>query len=573
MALDKGFERLALRLQEAATALSHHDIRRRVGEALQSKHSGSGEYSYPVDLFGDDESGDVVYESHNGLKRAPYKLDTVNGKPTGCVECGCTEGKRDCAMAESVTPRTVYDTPADDSDHYTAMTEALKQGGIYTDLPVYERYISKDERDRADAGDFAGKGKSFPILKPEDVGAAVHAMGRAGSNNLGPSGLKARITAIAKRKGWTSSLPKSWQAGGDPKSTEAAIVDITGDFIPLKEGAVGQDGTAHLKLIKPGWGSSGYYSADVLERDGAKVFPKGTKNFWNHQTEAEESARPEGDLRDLASVLTEDAHYDKNGPAGPGLYAKAKVFEQFRQPVDDLAKHIGMSIRACGKAKEGTAEGRTGPIIQELSRGLSVDYVTTPGAGGQILQLFEAARTKPADTKLREGGAADMDAAELKKLQESVAAVQAENRKLRERNALSDAGIEARKYFATVQVSEAVQERVLGRVLVGNIPLTEAGDLDTAKLKTLVEAETKDELAYISKLSGGRIVTGMGAGAASPQLTEAQLAETKKADDAAALRTASWMGFESDQAKKIFVEGPESFNPAFNSRKLQEVTH
>ena len=65
----------------------------------------------------------------------------------------------------------------------------------------------------------------------------------------------------------------------------------------------------------------------------------------------------------------------------------------------------------------------------------------------------------------------------------------------------------------------------------------------------------------------------MGAGAASPQLTEAQLAETKKADDAAALRTASWMGFESDQAKKIFVEGPESFNPAFNSRKLQEVTH
>ena len=66
-----------------------------------------------------------------------------------------------------------------------------------------------------------------------------------------------------------------------------------------------------------GRGTSGYYPAEVLERDGPKVFPAGTKNFWNHQTDAEEAARPEGDLRDLASVLTEDAHFENNGPTGP----------------------------------------------------------------------------------------------------------------------------------------------------------------------------------------------------------------------------------------------------------------
>jgi hypothetical protein len=267
-----------------------------------------------------------------------------------------------------------------------------------------------------------------------------------------------------------------------------------------------------------------------------------------------------------------------------------------------------MSIRASGKAKEGKAEGRTGPIIEQLTRGISVDYVTKPGAGGKILQLFEAAR-KPQVTPQTgfmscEAGnqlpftitttstgatetvawfdsngnpiyptkeaATEMDAAELKKLQEGQATLVAENRKLRERFALADAATEARKYFTSVTVNEAVQERVLGRVLAGAVPLTEAGDLDTTKLTAIVERETKDELAYISKLSGGKIVTDMG-GAAAPQLTEAQIAEANKANTAAALRTANWMGFETPAAKSIFTEGAGAFDPSFNARNLREV--
>ena len=78
-----------------------------------------------------------------------------------------------------------------------------------------ERFIGKAERDSADAGSFAGKNKSFPILKPGDVMAAVRSMGRAGSDNVGTSTLKANIIRIAKKKGWTKYLPQAWQSGSD----------------------------------------------------------------------------------------------------------------------------------------------------------------------------------------------------------------------------------------------------------------------------------------------------------------------------------------------------------------------
>ena len=69
------------------------------------------------------------------------------------------------------------------------------------------RDISQAERDDAASGDFAGKNRSFPILKPADVQAALHSIGRAGSNNYDSATLRRRILAIAKRKGFP--LPKS----------------------------------------------------------------------------------------------------------------------------------------------------------------------------------------------------------------------------------------------------------------------------------------------------------------------------------------------------------------------------
>ncbi len=148
-----------------------------------------------------------------------------------------------------------------------------------------------------------------------------------------------------------------------------------------------------IKLIAPGKGSSAFYPAEVLKRDGPKVFKAGTHIFTNHPTAAEEAARPEGDVRNLAGVLTSNAVYHESHTKGPGLYGRIKVFADHAQMVEEKAAHVGLSIRASGIAESGA--GRDGvPILKSLTAAHSIDVVTRAGAGGMI--LTEADRVKGA---------------------------------------------------------------------------------------------------------------------------------------------------------------------------------
>lgn len=190
---------------------------------------------------------------------------------------------------------------------------------------------------------------------------------------------------------------------------EMVVESLAGAFVPLREKAVRRDGTVGLRLIGPGWGSSGFYPVETLRRDGPQVFTAGTKMYWNHPTLGQESERPEGDLRDLAAVLVSDARWEESGAEGPGLYADAKVFGDYAGAVEELAPYIGVSIRASGRATTGEAEGRQGAIINALTAARSVDFVTEPGAGGRIVEMFEAAR--PGATA--DGGRQTADGAQL----------------------------------------------------------------------------------------------------------------------------------------------------------------
>lgn len=169
-------------------------------------------------------------------------------------------------------------------------------------------------------------------------------------------------------------------------------LELATDPIDLTEAAVRSDGSIGVLLISPGWGTRGYYSAELLERDGPTAFPKGTHMYFDHPTATEAADRPERSLRDLAAVLETDARWNPNGPAGPGLYAEAAVFEPYRPIVNEMSKHIGVSIRAYGYGHQGEAEGKRGQIVDEMGPGLSVDFVTHAGRGGQLLQLLESAR-------------------------------------------------------------------------------------------------------------------------------------------------------------------------------------
>lgn len=336
----------------------------------------------------------------------------------------------------------------------------------------------------------------------------------------------------------------------DAPVSEAAETALLGDCVPLVEaGAVPlSEATATLKLISPGWGSSGYYSPGLL-KNAASKFTKGVKMFWNHQTAAEESARPEGDLDRLAGELIEDAVWQENGPTGPGLYAKAKVFERFAPHVKDLAPHIGVSIRAVGTAKPGEAEGREGPVIETIAGVKSVDYVTVPGRGGEILSLFEAAGRRPAaeptqeEQHMNEAQVKALLEAELTPLRAENAASKAEAARLREALALRDAKDFVTRKLATIDLPQATKTR-LAESLPARATLKD-GVLDEAAFGAVVEAAVAEEAAYLRTIGvgSGRIV-GMGAATAE--------AKTVKTEDITAAFVALGM---SESAAKYAAEG------------------
>jgi len=321
-----------------------------------------------------------------------------------------------------------------------------------------------------------------------------------------------------------------------------------------------------VKLIAPGKGSTAFYSAEALAASGPKVFRAGTHMYWNHPTRSDESERPERSLNDLAAVLTRDAAYQEAGAKGPGLYARAKVFSDFAERIEDKAEHIGLSIMASGTAemRDGKPVMREGvPVLKEFTAAQSTDFVTRAGAGGMILT-----ESAGADAIQKREGSTAMDAAELKQLQESNASMLAQIRRLTERASLSDAAVEVRAVLGSLRISEAIAQRVTGRILAGVVPLTETGALDSAKLKLIVEAEAKDECSYIASLTGGRVVSGMGS-APEVTLTESERTANQKALDDEARGFAAGLGLRTTEAQDIMTRGRSAFHAEFNAGEVK----
>jgi hypothetical protein len=142
-----------------------------------------------------------------------------------------------------------------------------------------------------------------------------------------------------------------------------------------------------VKVIESGWGSSGYYSSDMLAHYGPQVFTKGTKVFMNHPSVSEANDRPERNVEKLAGKLVSDAYFTENG-----LVAEIEFYSHYAPIIKEMAGDVGLSIHAMGSAVMGEAEGRQGPIIESLVADplTSVDVVTVAGAGGKFLSLLES---------------------------------------------------------------------------------------------------------------------------------------------------------------------------------------
>lgn len=306
---------------------------------------------------------------------------------------------------------------------------------------------------------------------------------------------------------------------------ETLPIELDGDTIPLLERSVRRDGTVPIKVIKPGRGSSGIYKAETLMRDAGK-FAKGTKMFWDHPTITEANERPEGSLDKLAGVFVSDARWEDNGKDGPGIYADVQPIGKYKEALEELAPHIGVSIRATGRGKYEKVENENVPVIESIDKVHSVDFVTAAGAGGKILQLFEAANTRsdraaPNDAHLEVTHMDEKEVSQLKEtireqdlqlksLTDEVGKLTTENTRLRETVTLREArGVVIETLSSQESIPEMTKTRLQESLLTGTIPLKENGDLDTEKFKGLISEAVKKECDYLKGVLGGR-VTDMG---------------------------------------------------------------
>ena len=73
-------------------------------------------------------------------------------------------------------------------------------------------------------------------------------------------------------------------------------------------------------------GSSAYYPAEVLERDGSRAFPADTPVYMNHPTADEKWNQPERDAEKIIGYLATEAVFEADG-----LYANIHIYSDKRE--------------------------------------------------------------------------------------------------------------------------------------------------------------------------------------------------------------------------------------------------
>lgn len=252
------------------------------------------------------------------------------------------------------------------------------------------------------------------------------------------------------------------------------------------------EGKYRIRIIVPGQGSSGIYTAENLA-ESAPLFKAGTEMFIDHPTETEEWERPERSIRDYAGVFLEDATVGEDG----ALYTVCKVFSGINELIKDKWEHIGVSINAW--CDQPIAETGVVPVFAGVR---SVDFVTAPGAGGAIVDLLESNRNNNSikegtvDEKLLESKFDELKASLVEaigsKLESTVAALQEAKveepaEKIEEASVDVDSVLEAGKKIAESGLPEVAVARVREAVKKG-ADVDSALEAERAYLKEAVVA-------------------------------------------------------------------------------------
>lgn len=301
-------------------------------------------------------------------------------------------------------------------------------------------------------------------------------------------------------------------------------------YVPLSEATIEDKGVARVVVIKAGFNSdkSRFYPADMLRRDYG-VF-EGAKMYADHPTESEANERPERSIRDWVATLTDVTADEAGTITGVANIHKSWLMETLASLRDKkLLSEMGISINAIGSASKATIEDVETLVVEKLvtSPFNSVDFVTEPGAGGEVT-LYEADRNRDIDlvgiaalkerrpdlVQVIESDAMASMQQEVKQMLDTEARVkelEGENAKLVvQRDGLQSQVTEAEKAqakaVAQAAIKEAVDKAELPEAAKARLIAAHADDVTADGITEAIQSEVD----YIKQLAESGKVRGLG---------------------------------------------------------------
>jgi hypothetical protein len=135
-------------------------------------------------------------------------------------------------------------------------------------------------------------------------------------------------------------------------------------------------------IAKPGQGTSGKYSAQMLEEYGSAALAPGAKAFFDHD--------PKRSIKDMVGTYPDGAFWDATNQE---LVAELQPFKHWQEVIDEIGPHAEASIYMMGEKDE---DDNVTSLIPHRTNGVDlVGYGGLEGSGlkEQVENLIEAAHT------------------------------------------------------------------------------------------------------------------------------------------------------------------------------------
>lgn len=135
-------------------------------------------------------------------------------------------------------------------------------------------------------------------------------------------------------------------------------------------------------IAKPGVGTSGKYSAQMLEKYGSAALAPGAKAFFDHD--------PKRSIKDMVGTYPDGAFWDADQQE---LVAELQPFKHWQEVIDEIGPHAEASIYMMGEKDD---DDNVISLIPHRTNGVDlVGYGGLEGSGlkEQVENLIEAAHT------------------------------------------------------------------------------------------------------------------------------------------------------------------------------------